>query len=62
MSMNRYGYIVVGDVIAAVDGQRVTNNEDLQSTLDPHKPGDSVVLTVIRDGKKRQVKLRLTEE
>ncbi|MBQ7190745.1 MAG: trypsin-like peptidase domain-containing protein [Kiritimatiellae bacterium] len=62
LSMNRYGYIVVGDVIAAVDGQRVTSNEDLQSTLDPHKPGDSVVLTVIRDGKKRQVKLRLTEE
>ncbi|MBR4171865.1 MAG: trypsin-like peptidase domain-containing protein [Kiritimatiellae bacterium] len=62
LGMNRYGYIIVGDVISAVDGQRVTNNEDLQSTLDPHKPGDSVVLTVIRDGKKRQVKLRLTEE
>jgi S1-C subfamily serine protease len=41
-----------GDMIVAVDGHNVTKAEDLMSYIEGHKtPGDSVNLTVYRDGK-----------
>jgi S1-C subfamily serine protease len=33
-----------GDVIVSVNGQRVTSPEDLQSALEPHHPGDRIVI------------------
>jgi S1-C subfamily serine protease len=41
-----------GDMIVAIDGHNVTKAEDFMSYIDVHKtPGDSVNLTVYRDGK-----------
>jgi S1-C subfamily serine protease len=41
-----------GDMIVAIDGHNITKTEDFVSYIDGHKtPGDSVNLTVYRDGK-----------
>jgi S1-C subfamily serine protease len=40
-----------GDVIAAIDGKPVTSAAQLVNRLDEHKVGDTVRLTVQRDGK-----------
>ena len=38
----------IGDVIVAVDGQPVADNEDLQALLLEHRPGEETVVTVVR--------------
>jgi S1-C subfamily serine protease len=40
--------IQVGDVIVAVDGETVADNEDLQDRLLEHRPEDEVEVTVVR--------------
>jgi S1-C subfamily serine protease len=48
-----------GDVILAVNGQALTRKEDLSDVISGHSVGDEVVLTVIRDGERRRVRLTL---
>jgi serine protease Do len=50
-----------GDVILTVDGQRVATVSALQQAIAFHDPGDSVELTVWRDGDERDVRVRLGE-
>ena len=51
---------VGGDVITAVNGQPIQTFEDLGSYLFLNtKPGDSVTLTVLRNGKEQTVKVTL---
>ena len=47
----------LGDVIVAVDDVRIENYDDLYNTLDQHRPGDVVELTVVRG--RDTVKLKL---
>jgi serine protease Do len=43
------GILHVGDIIVAMNGQTIRNNDDLASYLEEHTlPGDSITLTVIR--------------
>jgi S1-C subfamily serine protease len=49
-----------GDVITAIDGQPVVTFDDLLGYLTTHKsPGDSVVLTILRDGQTMDVTITL---
>nr|WP_240449368.1 trypsin-like peptidase domain-containing protein [Streptomyces harenosi] len=48
-----------GDVITAVDGQRVHSGEELIVKIRAHRPGDRLELTVERDGEERTVSLVL---
>ena len=48
-----------GDVLTAIDGTPVTNNSDLTILLNRHRPGDTVTATIIRDGKKMNIKVKL---
>ena len=48
-----------GDVILAVDGVSTLRNSDLLEQLGRRRPGDEVTLTIERDGKERQVAVRL---
>jgi len=51
-----------GDVILAVDGKDVTTLEQLAGYLDENKkPGDSVDLTVVRNGNQMSVQVQLAE-
>jgi S1-C subfamily serine protease len=48
-----------GDVLVAVDGKEITNQNDLNLMLNRAKPGDTVTLTIFRDGKKMDVPVKL---
>jgi S1-C subfamily serine protease len=48
-----------GDVVVAVDGKPVFQNNDLSELIAQHKPGDTVKLDVIRDGHRATVDVTL---
>jgi serine protease Do len=50
---------VGGDIITAVDGQAVSTIRDLQNIVFERQPGDTVELTLWRDGQERQVEVTL---
>ncbi len=49
----------LGDVIVGVDGAAIHKQQDLYRALDDHKVGDRIKLTVMRDGQKRDVEVKL---
>ncbi|MGQ9589044.1 MAG: S1C family serine protease [Planctomycetota bacterium] len=51
----------LGDVIVAVDGQRVVDLDGLRDALEKHEVGDKVDVTVLRDGKERKLTVTLQE-
>src|SRR5690606_5785417 len=51
--------IIPGDVIVAIGGKSVESVAELGSRLDDYQAGDSVKLTVWREGKKIEVQVRL---
>jgi 2-alkenal reductase len=50
---------VGGDVVTAVDGRAIRRDADLARLLDAHAPGDRIVVTIVRDGRTREVPVRL---
>lgn len=52
-----------GDIITQVDGKKVKDDTDLRSYLYEHKkPGETITLTVIRDGKTKDIEVKLKEQ
>ncbi len=47
------------DLIIAVDDQKITTADDFLSYIDEKKPGENVMLTIVRDGKKVKVSVPL---
>jgi S1-C subfamily serine protease len=52
---------VGGDVILSVGGRAVNSSEDLGAAIDRYKPGDTVVVRVLRDGRQLDVNVLLDE-
>jgi S1-C subfamily serine protease len=52
---------VGGDVVVAIDSQKVSNQFDLNVILNRKRPGDTVNVTVYRGGKKMEVPVKLGE-
>ncbi len=48
-----------GDVIVEFEGQEVTTSAELQSAVDSKRPGDTVTITVLRDGEAREIEVTL---
>jgi S1-C subfamily serine protease len=48
-----------GDVIVEFDGQATTSAAALQSAVDARQPGDTVTLTVLRNGERRTLEVTL---
>jgi putative serine protease PepD len=48
-----------GDVVTAINGKPVTTTEQFIATIDGYSPGDTVTLTVTRNGQSHNVKLTL---
>ncbi len=48
-----------GDVITEIDGNPITGMEDLISAVNAKQPGDTVTLTVLRDGSSQQIDVKL---
>jgi S1-C subfamily serine protease len=49
------------DYIVAVDGQPVKSGNALIDAIETHKPGDSITLTILREGQPQQVAVTLGE-
>ena len=50
-----------GDIVVAIDGKPVTSQTDLNLLLNREWPGDTVTLTVVRNGKKIDIRVKLGE-
>jgi Do/DeqQ family serine protease len=50
-----------GDIVLAVDGEKVTSSSDLVAKLYLHQPGDKVDLTILRGGNRHQVPVTLEQ-
>jgi S1-C subfamily serine protease len=55
------GDIELGDIIVAMDGVKINNNDELYRALNKHQLGDSVSVEVFRNGTRMTVAVRLTE-
>ncbi len=53
----RQGSIVLGDVITAINGEKVKNRGELILILEKYKPGDRVTLSITRDYEPAEVEL-----
>ena len=49
-----------GDVITAVDGEPVTTTGELQTAVLGREAGDTVTLTIVRDGQEQEVEVELS--
>ena len=53
------GEILTGDIITALAGKAVTNLDELLEALERHQPGETISLSILRDGKPTDVSVRL---
>ena len=56
---DRFGNLLLGDIITALDGSAVRSSEDLFKLLDDYNVGDAVEVTVIREDRERKFKVTL---
>jgi S1-C subfamily serine protease len=56
---DRSGNVIVGDIVVEIDGRAVKTPGELLSRLDEKEIGDTVRLTLIRDGKRMNVDIKL---
>ena len=48
-----------GDVLVAVNGKELASQMDLNLLLNRAWPGDTITLTIVRDGKKMEIPVKL---
>jgi S1-C subfamily serine protease len=61
LSRDRYGRLLLGDVVVALDDVKIGSYDDIYTALENRKIGDVVALTVDRNGKTRKVRLTLVK-
>jgi len=54
-------FYIGGDVITAIDGQKVSSSLDVNRVLNKKRPGDLVAVSLFRGGKKLDVTVKLGE-
>ena len=50
-----------GDLIVAIDGEEITNAQDIAAVMNQHKAGDVVTVTVFRGRRRVDVPVTLGE-
>jgi S1-C subfamily serine protease len=50
-----------GDLIVAIDGEKIQDQDDLTQMMNNHRAGDSVKVTIYRGKKKLEVAVSLGE-
>jgi S1-C subfamily serine protease len=58
-TLSREGMVVPGDIILALDGHPVNSVKDLLARLDAFEIGDTVRLSVLRAGERRETSITL---
>jgi S1-C subfamily serine protease len=61
LSRDRYGRLLLGDVLVGLDEAKIGSYDDLYTALESRKIGDVVTLTVERNGKTRKVRITLVK-
>ncbi len=56
---DKYGRIVLGDIITSLDNNKIKNYSDLILALEKHKPGETVTITILREEKEMKVNVVL---
>jgi S1-C subfamily serine protease len=59
LTRDAYGRLLVRDIVTGIDGTKVKSYDDLFNALDGYKIGDTVTLTVEREGKARTLRIEL---
>jgi len=59
--ISNYPVMVGGDLLVAVDGERVESQQDLAQIMNKHRAGDTVRMTVYRGKRKMEVNVALGE-
>src|SRR5213082_1216111 len=62
LSESDNGDLVIGDIITAIDGEKVAEQNDLFRILDKHQFGDVLQVEVVRDGQRQNIPVRLLQE
>jgi S1-C subfamily serine protease len=57
--LNRDGTIAPGDIIQEIDGRKVRTSDELLGRLGNYRPGDTVTLTIVRDGERLNLPVTL---
>jgi S1-C subfamily serine protease len=57
--ISNYPVGIGGDLIVAIDGQPVDGNDSLTKAMSRKRGGDSMELTIYRNGRKEQIKVKL---
>jgi S1-C subfamily serine protease len=52
-------YVLGGDIIVGLDGQKISTTEELRDAIADHEPGDKVKLVIYRDANKSSVTVTL---
>ena len=60
--VERDGSLTPGDIITAVQGKQVDTIPKLLARLDDFKVGETVAITILRDGKQQQRSVQLQAE
>lgn len=50
-----------GDLIIAIDGEQITDPQDINAVMDRHQAGDTVTVTILRGRRQMNIKLMLGE-
>jgi S1-C subfamily serine protease len=50
-----------GDLIIAIDGQQITDPQDISVVMDRHQAGDTITVTILRGRQQMNIKLILGE-
>ncbi len=58
---DRRGRVVLGDIIISIDGEPVRSADELRLRLEKRKAGETITITVDRDGRKQDLRVQLGE-
>ena len=61
IGLDRRGRVISADVITAIDGELIRSYAELANALDDRKPGERVLLTVVRGNETLPIELELSE-
>ncbi len=61
LKADRYDRVLSVDIIVAIDGQPIDGYAGLANVLDGREPGETVTVSVLRDGETIEIELRLQE-
>jgi serine protease Do len=59
VEINGQEILVGGDIIIALENQEISSLSDLQTVLQQYEPGQNIMLMVLRDGKKVELRVKL---